>query len=190
MLFAQFEEYLQEDPEPTNEGHAGMAFSVVESGTGIGGYYLFPLQHFFNIGATMNVFFLRDSKQFEVYYPYSYNYGYPVTVNKENNVYLIDLLFTVKKRFFAHELDNNFRPFAALSFGPIYGMNFPEAEEISDQYRWALSGALAIGVDAIVSGGYMFGFRLQYRTMKFNDRLGERTDHSMFDVRLELGKLL
>lgn len=183
LALCQFEEYVQDDPEPMVQPQGGVAFSVVESGTGLGGFYMWPVKNFWHLGATMNFFMIRDSKQFE-YADYYYSYIF----NKKNNVYLIDLLFSVKKRFFAHDIDNSLQPYLSFSAGPVYGMNFPESKELHDQYRWALSGAAAAGVDVALEGNMLFGFRLQYRFMKFNKILGERQNHSMFDVRIELGK--
>jgi hypothetical protein len=185
QIYCQFEQYVQEDTEPKSQPQAGIAFSVVESGTGLGGFYARPFNNFWNIGATINFFMIRDSKQYEYA---DYYYGY-YTVNKKNNVYLIDLLFSVKKRLFAEEIDNSLQPFLAISLGPVYGMNFPEQEGLPDQYRWALSGAGAAGIDVALEGNTLIGMRLQYRYMKFDAKLGERSDHSMFDVRLEIGKL-
>jgi len=184
QIFSQFEQYVQEDPEPISQPQAGVAFSVVESGTGLGGFYTKPFGNFWNIGATANFFLIRDSKQFE----YS-DYYYYYTLNKKNNVYLIDLLLTLKKRLFAREIDNSLQPYLALSLGPVYGMNFPEDKSLPDQYRWAFSGAAAAGVDVALDGNTLIGMRLQYRFMKFNKILGEKANHSMFDVRLEIGKL-
>jgi hypothetical protein len=186
QVFGQFEQYLQEDPEPHSEKQWGGAFSVIESGSGLGLFYALPLKNFYHVGATFNVFLLRDSKQFEYYY---------YTFNKKNNVYLFDLQITLKKRLFAHQIDDQFRPFIAIGAGPVYGMNFPEQETNPDgtknekQFRLTLAGAVAAGVDAVVDADYLFGIRLQYRIMKFPGMLGERQDHSMFDVRLEFGKL-
>lgn len=185
-VLSQYEEYLQDDPEPQVEKQWGGAFSVIESGSGFGLFYATPLKQFYHLGATLNLFLLRDSKQFEYYY---------YTFNKKNNVYLIDLMMTLKKRLFPYEIDDQFRPFLALSVGPVYGMNFPEQETNPDgtknskQFRWTVAGAAAAGVDVVVEGGYLIGLRLQYRLMKFPDRLGERQNHSMFDVRIEFGKL-
>jgi len=180
QLFGQFEEYLQDDPEPQTEKQWGGAFSVIESGSGFGLFYAKPLKHFMHLGATFNVFLLRDSKQFEYYY---------YTFNKKNNVYLFDLMVTLKKRLFAYEIDDQFRPFVAVGAGPVYGMNFPEDDALKDQFEWALSGFGATGVDVVVDGDYLIGLRLQYRYMRFPNTLGERQDHSMFDVRIEFGKL-
>lgn len=185
--YSQYEKYLQKDPEPTDEAQAGVAFSVIENGTGVGGFYEIPLIGFTHLGATFNFFFLRDKKQIDYYDPY---YNYPVTYGKVNNVYLLDLIFTLKKRLLPHEIDNNFRPFVSLGAGPVYGMNFPERNKFQDQYRWAFAAALAAGVDVAMQNNYLFGIRLQYRFMKFNAVLGEQRDHSTLDVRIELGKLL
>ena len=68
--FTQYEKYLQKDPEPTDQPQAGIAFSVIENGTGVGGFYELPLVGFTHLGATFNFFFLRDSKQIDYYDPY------------------------------------------------------------------------------------------------------------------------
>ena len=71
-------------------------------------------------------------------------------------------------------------------------MNFPEEvnkDNQKNQYEWSANAAAAAGVDVALDGNYMLGLRLQYRFMKFTGTLGERQDHSMFDVRLEFGKL-
>ena len=36
-----------------------------------------------------------------------YYYSYPITVNKENNVYLFDFMVSIKRRFFASDLDES-----------------------------------------------------------------------------------
>lgn len=187
--FGQYEQYLQDDPEPSSESQWGGAFSVVESGSGLGIFYAKPLKGFYHIGIAFDAFMIRDSKQFEYY---SYYYNAYVTGNKQNNVYIFDLLFTIKKRLWAYKIDNQFRPFIALNIGPVFGMNFPEAtnkDKIDNEYEWAANVALAAGADVVLDGNYMIGLRLQYRFMKFTDTLGERQNHSMFDVRLEFGKL-
>jgi len=189
FTFGQYEKYLQEHPEPSSESQWGGAFSVVESGSGLGVFYAKALKNFYHIGVTFDAFMLRDSKQFEYY---SYVYQTYVTGNKQNNVYIFDLLFTVKKRLLVHSIDDQFRPFVALNIGPVFGMNFPESTnevKVRNEYEWAANVALAAGADVALDGNYLLGLRLQYRFMKFTDILGERQNHSMFDVRLEFGKL-
>ncbi|MBN2424863.1 MAG: hypothetical protein JXR46_04710 [Calditrichaceae bacterium] len=186
--YSQYEQYLQKDEEPTSMRRAGAAFSVLESGTGIGGFYEIPLPHFYHIGLTTTFYFLRDSKQIDYYDTY---YGIPISYNKKNNVYLIDLLFSVKKRLFAYEMDDSFQPYLSVSAGPVYGMNYPEEDIIvkkPNEFGWAFAGMGAAGLNAVIDNVYIFGIRLQYRYMKFDKKIGERQDHSTFDLRLELGK--
>ena len=187
-IFGQFEQYLQDDPEPKSETQWGGAFSVVESGSGLGIFYAKPLKGFYHIGLNFDAFMLRDSKQFEYYDPYTGMYY----TNRQNNVYLFDFLFTLKKRLLAYSIDDQFRPFVAVSAGPVFGMNFPEDHNqkvTKNQYEWAANVAAAAGVDVALDGNYLIGLRLQYRYMRFTGQLGERQNHSMFDVRLEFGKL-
>ena len=183
LSFAQLDRYVEKEAEPVQMSQWGMAFSVLEAGTGLGAFYDVPLPGYMHLGATLNGFYLRDSKEFQ------YGFGdYVLTYNKENNVYLIDLMVTLKKRLFPRSMHDSFQPYISVSAGPVYGMNFPEDDAEKDQTAFALSGAGAFGVNAIIDNVYIFGLRLQYRYMKFDQQLGERQNHSMFDVRIELGK--
>ncbi len=184
---AQYEEYLQEDPEPTSQAFGGGAFTMLENGSGFGVFYESPLPGFISVGSVLNFYMLRDNGQVDYYDPYT---GYPISYGKVNNVYLFDLAFKLKKRLFAHTIDDQFRPFVAATVGPIFGMNFPEVKELDNQYSWALSGGLAAGVDILLDTGYMMGFQLQYRVMHFTSELGElnKGNFPTLDLRLELGK--
>ncbi len=187
-VFAQYEQYLQEDPEPTTQGQAGGAFSLLESGSGAGAFVEWPVGYFFSAGASFNIYMLRDNSQVDGYDPYT---GYPVTYNKVNNVYLFDLGFVLKKRLLAREIDDQFRPFVSFTAGPVYGMNFPEVKNLPKQYVWAFSVAGATGVDVVLDTGYMMGMQLKYRVMQFYKNLGEikNGNYSTLDIRLEIGKL-
>lgn len=187
--FAQFEQYIQQDPEPTSNNRAGGAFSLLENGSGLGGFVEWSLPNFYQVGGALTFYMLRDNKQIEAYDPY-YNAQY--TIGKVNNAYLIDLGFILKKRLFAREIDDQFRPFISTAVGPIFGMNFPEKESKKpDEYRWALSAAVAAGVDVVMDTGYLIGFQLQYRLMRFDGILAEidKGNFSTLDVRIEIGKL-
>ena len=187
--FGQISKYLEDDPAPKIKKHRGLAYSLLETGSGLGVFYELPFDHFLHWGLGFDAFMLRDKNQIDYYYN-----GYPYTIGKQNNVYLFDLLLTVKKRLFAEDFDDSFRPFLIAGAGPVFGMNFPEfdrdalGQKLEDQYRWTLAGVIGIGLDADVDGKYYFGFRTQYRIMPFSKQLGERKDHSMIDIRLEIGQ--
>jgi hypothetical protein len=193
MSFAQMEDYIEEDPEPVVKRHRGFAYSLLEYGSGLGFFLELPMTGFYHIGGSFDAFMLRDSKEFTI--PSYYGYGY-YQFNKRNNVYMFDLMLSLKKRFFAHDLDNSIRPFLAVQAGPVFAMNFPEeyvdetglVVKEDDQYMWTLSGAAALGVDADVNNNTFMGLRLQYRVIPFPEKLGERKDQSMIDIRLEIGQ--
>jgi len=189
--FSQLDKYLDKDPEPTIMNQWGVAFSVLEGGTGIGGFIETPLKSFaslplgdfVHIGVTADIFFIRDSKEFQ------YSDGYNVYVfNRQNNVYMGDLLLTLRKRLFARQLHDSFQPFVMLSAGGIYGVNFPEDKTRPMEQAFAVTVAGAAGVNAVVDKVYLFGIRLQYRYMKFDRTVGETKNHSTLDLRLELGR--
>jgi len=191
VSLAQIDVYLEDDPKPTITSHRGLAYSLLETGSGIGLFYEMPLEGFYHIGLGFDAFMLRDNNEFPYTDPFT---GYTYNIGRENNVFLFDLMFTAKKRLFVDKVDDSFRPFITAAVGPVFGMNFPEfdrnveGEKLNDQYRWTAAAILGFGLDADVDGKYFFGFRTQYRIMPFGKQLGERKNHSMIDIRLEIGQ--
>jgi opacity protein-like surface antigen len=184
---AQINDEMTERPD----NQIGFVFTMAESGSGLGGFIAWPLFGGFHLGFNLDAYFLRDSKQIDTYYYYT---GTPYSINKENNVYLFDAMITLKKRFFADDLDESFRPFLSAGVGPYYGMNFPEydttpeGEPNYDQYRFTVGGFVGAGVDISVNEKMFVGVRGQYRIIPFTQDLGERANHSMFELRFEIGR--
>ena len=171
--------------------YAGFSFTMAETGSGIGGMMAWPTFKDTHLGISLEGYFLRDSDEYTFYDPYYYTY--PITVNKENNVYLLDFMLSLKRRFFASDLDESLRPFLSAGVGPYYGMNFPEysrdleGNKTVDQYAWALGGYVGAGVDVDASTNYFISIRAQYRIIPFVEYIGERKNHSMFELRFEIG---
>ncbi len=171
--------------------YAGFSFTMAETGSGIGGLMAWPIFANTHLGIGLGAYFLRDSDEYTYYDPRFY--AYPQTVNKENNVYLFDFMVSLKRRFFASDLDESLRPFLSAGVGPYYGMNFPEysqdlqGNKTFDQYAWALGGFLGAGVDVDASTNYFISIRAQYRIIPFLEYIGERKNHSMFELRFEIG---
>lgn len=162
---------------------AGLVFTMTESGSGAGAFFALPFGSLFHAGIAFDAFSLRDSKQVE----YSTYYGV-YQMNKVNNVYIFDFQVTVKRRLFAEDLDDGFRPFLTGGFGPVFGMNFPEDDSLPDQYEWSFGGFLGGGADITFDKKYFVGLRGQYRIIPFSRRLGETKNHTMFELRFEIGR--
>jgi len=174
--------------KPKNQ--VGFVFSMAETGSGLGGFISWPLFGRMHFGFSLDVYFLRDSNQIDFI---TWN-GVPASINKKNNVYLFDAMLNLKRRFFEDDLDDSFRPFLAAGIGPYYGINFPESNQtdsgvpLSDQYLWTVGGYLGAGVDISVNEKLFIGIRGNYRIVPFSDYLGERENHSMFELRFEIGQ--
>jgi hypothetical protein len=187
MLYAQDEEW---DEEQTSYRQGGIVFTMAETGSGFGGFFSWPLLQSMHFGLATDLLFIRDSKEITYTDPYYY---YPVTYNKINNVYLIDIFFIVKKRLFSKSMDEGFRPFITAAAGPIYGINHPEkwAKKqygLSNTSDLTLGGFFGAGVDINAGSSYFFSIRAQYRIIPFNEIIGETDNHSMLELRFELGK--
>jgi hypothetical protein len=178
----------QDVMETKHEKQAGIVLTMAETGSGIGGFMVWPIFKNFHMGPTLDFYFLRDSRQIDIY---DYYYNVPYSINKENNVYLLDFLVTAKRRFFRDSLDDSFRPFLTGAVGVIYGMNFPEENPYfkrSDEFALTFGGFFGAGVDICVGDRNLVSVRAQYRVMPFPNRIGETSDHSMFELRFELGQ--
>lgn len=174
--------------EIKHKKQAGIVLTMAETGSGIGGFMVWPLFNNIHIGPTLDFYFLRDSRQIDLY---DYYYNVPYSINKENNVYLLDFLLTAKRRFFRNSLDDSFRPFITGAVGAIYGMNFPEENPYfkkKDEFALTLGGFFGAGVDICIGDRNLVSIRAQYRVMPFPNRIGETSDHSMFELRFELGQ--
>jgi hypothetical protein len=171
--------------------YAGFSFTMAETGSGIGGLMAWPVFENTHFGISLGAYFLRDEDELTFYD--HYYYAYPITVNKENNVYLFDFMVSLKRRFFANDLDESLRPFLTAGVGPYYGMNFPEynrdlqGNKTVDQFAWALGGFVGAGVDVDASANFFISIRAQYRIIPFLEYIGERKNHSMFELRFEIG---
>jgi len=168
--------------------YAGFSFTMAETGSGLGGLMAWPIFKDTHLGINLGAYFLRDENEFT----YSYYGSYPITVNKENNVYLFDFMVSAKRRFFSSDLDESLRPFLTAAIGPYYAMNYPEYSEdlqgnkTFDQFAWTLGGFIGVGIDFDASANYFMSVRAQYRVIPFREIIGERKNHSMFEIRFEI----
>jgi len=170
LCFGQFEEYIEKDPEPLSMTHRGGVFSIMETGSGLGGFYEIPIQNFMHITYTLNAIMLRDKNQIETFNPIT---GNPVTLNRKNNVFLFDLMISLKKRLFPRSFDDSFRPYIVGAVGPVYGVNFPEddfGKELPTKDGWVLSWGLGFGIDVDINESVYGGLRTQYRFMTFDKK--------------------
>ena len=191
LLFASLSWAQLNDDEKDNppNNQIGFIFTMAETGSGLGGFIAWPLFGGFHFGFSLGAYFIRDANQLDFEY-----YGTPVSINKKNNVYLFDAMVTLKKRLFADDLDDSFQPFITGGIGPYYGMNYPEfdvtpeGDPTFDQYRWTVGGFAGAGVDININEKMFVGVRAQYRVIPFTEILGERSNHSMFELRFEIAR--
>jgi hypothetical protein len=193
LLFASVQLVHAQDNINTDEDEylkqakteAGLVFTMAETGSGFGAFYAIPFGSIFHVGATINAYFLRDSKQFDYQDPYT---GGIYSVNDVNNVYIFDAMITLKRRLFAEDMHDSFRPFLTGGFGPVFGLNNPEDDRLPNQEEWSFGGFIGAGADVSVDKKFFLSVRAQYKILPFSRRLGERSNHSMFELRFELGR--
>jgi hypothetical protein len=180
VINTQEDEYLRQA-----KTEAGLVFTMAETGSGFGAFYAIPFGATWHVGATINAYFLRDSKQFDYQDPYT---GYMYSMNDVNNVYIFDAMITLKRRLWAEDMHDSFRPFLTGGFGPVFGFNNPEDERLPYQEEYSFGGFFGAGADVSVDKKFFISIRAQYRVLPFTRRLGETNNHSMFELRFELGR--
>lgn len=184
--------YAQNDIETDEDEYlrqakteAGFVFTMAETGSGFGAFFALPFGSIFHVGLAVDGYMLRDSKQFEYINPYT---GYQQSINDVNDPYIFDVMLTLKRRLFAEDMHDSFRPFLTGGFGPVYGMNFPEDDRRPNESEFSFGGFLGAGADISVDKKFFISVRAQYRILPFSRPIGETSNHSMFELRFEIGK--
>ncbi len=193
-VYSQYEEI---PPQHLNEYGAGITLAM--SGFGLGGFYRLAFPNFFHVGASVDFFMMRDEFEF-TYYDY---YGVPRQFNKFNRLFIIPLSIELKRRLFQNSIEESFRPYVVGLGGLTFGMNFPRANELErsqlppeeqerlpteDEYRLSFNVGLGIGIDFTSNESYYVSIRPQFRLIYFPEPIAGKSNHSTFEIRLELGK--
>jgi len=190
------QEYLDFPPKHGNEYGAGITLAM--SGFGLGGFYRMSLPGYFHAGASLDFYMMRDDNEF-TYYDY---WGIPRQINKFNRLFLVPLSVELKKRIFENSIEDDFRPYLVGIGGLTFGMNFPQynpqfayltPEEQArlprdNEYRLSLNLGVGFGIDITTSENYFFSIRPQYRIIYFPKNIAGKSNHSTFEIRLEIGK--
>lgn len=179
------------EPAPTHKSERSFTISLASSGLGIGGAYRFALPAYFHLGATLEFFIMRDDNELELYDPYFNRY---IKINDLNRLFLIPFNVELKKRLFVNDIEDDFRPHIVLEGGMVFGMNFPNEAFVDgniikpdNEYQFAPSLAVGVGVDFTTKRTYFATLRTQYRFTQFAETIAGKKDHSAFEIKFEIG---
>jgi len=181
-----------EDNPPTHNDQGGGTVVVSMSGLGIGGFYRKALPGFWTVGVNGQFFLMRGDKEIEFIDPY---YGIPVVLNKYSQLFLIPVNLEIKKRLFANDIEDNFRPHVMLEVGAILGINVPDKQyyayfnlgDPKTEYQVTYNFVIGFGVDVISHENFFVSVRPQYRYVYFPHKIAFKKDHSAFEINLEFG---
>ncbi len=190
------QEYQEIPPLHGNEYGGGITLAM--SGFGLGAFYRFSLPGYFHVGTSLDFYMMRDENEF-TYYDY---WGIPRQLNKFNRLFLFPFSVELKKRLFHDSIEENFRPYLIGLGGLTFGMNFPQdtpqylllpPEEQArlpreDEYRLSFNFGVGFGIDVTTNENYYFSIRPQYLVIYFPENIAGKTNHSTFEIRLEVGK--
>lgn len=176
---------------PSHKNERGFSFSLSSSGLGIGGFYRLALPAYTHLGFDLEFFAVRDDKEFEFVDPFT---GTAFKINDANRLFLIPAAVELKKRLFANSIEDNFRPHVMLQAGAIYGMNFPQDVLINgetirpkNQFEFTFDVLVGFGVDFSTRANFFATVRPQYRFVYFANEIAGKTNHSVFEIKFEIG---
>jgi hypothetical protein len=162
----------------------GINLSLAMSGFGFGGFYRKALGSYTYIGTNLSFFIMRDDKEYEYY---DYNYGISVKSNDINRLFFIPFNLELKKRLFANDIEDGFRPHVIFQGGVIYGMNFPKIEDLANESQFSYNFVFGFGIDINNKGNYFITIRPQYRIIYFPKEIAQKKNHSNFEIKVEVG---
>ncbi len=191
-VFGQIE-YEEFDTPVIHKNERAFTFSLATNGLAIGGLYRKALPGYFQAGLSLEFLILRDDKEFETFDPF---FGTPIKINDVNQLYMIPLNLELKKRLFAQDIENNFRPHAMLQVGAIYGMNFPREftlngvqQKRDNQFSFTTNIVIGFGADISTKENFFFTIRPQYRITAFTSPIAGSANHNAFEIKFEVGGL-
>lgn len=162
----------------------GVNFALGMSGFGFGGFYRKALGSYTYVGVNLNFFIMRDDKEFEYFDPIL---GISRKANDINRLFFIPLNLEFKKRLFAEDIEDNFRPHFIIQGGLIYGMNFPKPDQLKNESQFTYNFVLGFGADITNKEKYFITIRPQYRIVYFSDEIAQKKNHSNFEIKIEIG---
>lgn len=175
---------VEEEALPIHTDEMGINFSLAMSGLGFGGFYRKAFGSYTYIGANLNFFIMRDDKEYEYYDPY---FGTSLKANNVNRLFFIPFNLELKKRLFANDIEDSFRPHFIIQGGIIYGMNYPRAEGLKNEHQFSYDFVLGVGADITNRDKYFVTIRPQYRFVYFAKEIAQKKNHSSFEIKLEFG---
>ena len=135
-VFAQFGEPEVEKKEvPRNlfdEGYKtgfGFNISLNDFGVGAGGQFRFGLNSYTEALITLKMMGLKDPTEQTFI---DYTFGFKTVPEKYRRVFAVPLYVGLKKRFFAHQISDNFRVYSSLSAGPAFALSYAYFTDVND----------------------------------------------------------
>lgn len=200
MLILPFSLGAQEysDLPPKHGDEYGAGITLAMSGFGLGAFYRFSLPAYLHAGASLDFYMMRDENEF-TYYDY---WGIPRQLNKFNRLFLVPFSAEIKRRLFQDSIEDDFRPYLVALGGLTFGMNFPQENPQyiflppeqqaripqKNEYRLSMNLGVGLGIDITTNESYFFSVRPQYRFIYFPQDIAGKSNHSTFEIRLEIGK--
>ena len=126
----------------------------------------------------------KNSREFE-YYDY---WGRPISVGKENRVFLLPLTFGLQYRLFEKELSDNLRPYLNAGVGPSFAISTPYNVEFFNSFKYAkfqygFGGYIGFGADFGLSKTNLIGLSLKYQYTKF---VTDGVEHMKGQIKTEI----
>jgi len=147
---------------PANAWGADIMFS--EGGFGLGTFYRYSFST--NVSGFVDFSIAESKDEREVEY-YDYYTGQTYTIGKVNRVFAMPLNFGIQYRLFAHDVEENLRPFVTAGIGPNMILTTPYDLEFFHSFgkakiKYALGGYVGFGANFGLNKKNLFGLNVRY----------------------------
>lgn len=162
---------------------AGFEILLTNNGFGLGGYYAHRVTGTTSLLLTASLGAGKDDRELKFFS----RFGSGFIPNKRNYFLMLPAHLGVQQRLFSEAIEDNFRPYLQVSFGPTLGWEYPYFEDVNNNERYdedieqrfdalsafpngaarfGLGGTLALGahfgLSRKVTQGVRFGYALNY----------------------------
>ena len=146
-------------------GGIGVNLFINNFGFGAGGEYRKIVGPMSELTVSLGLTAIRDISE------QTFNFGQQIVPNKYKRVLAVPMKFGLKRRFFARQIEDNFRVFASAAVGPSVAFALPYFRDFNDdqirqirfeyyernydffkswkkaEVKWGLNGDVSVGVD-------------------------------------------
>lgn len=152
---------------------------VSSDGFLLGGAYNRKVASYTHLAVSADMFWVKGKNEIVDYWGR--------TLNAEN-ILIIPVVLTVKRRLFPEDMTNTFRPFISAGAGGVYGyyisgdLKKSQLPSDHDRSQYTLTALAGIGADFGKPGKTGYGMDIRFQFLRFPNSLGQRKNFDNLQI--------